>query len=199
MAVFRKNIAASEAENAAKDLGPEDAYRMALRDGRGKDNFEIENGYSWDFCMIFPKWPANDLTFTRDAPGTIVRFLNEAGLETHCYEGKVGPEKSDELVIVKIRAPRGRVAVQADLVDLKMIMSEDAVKQRCLAGFDHPVSGQTVSRLRINDVPKICSYRPYQVRVLLPALFGRRRSHAPPPPSTCGPSTTPSRGSRRCT
>lgn len=85
-----------------------------------RDSFRIENGYSWDCCIVFKVRKSDEVLTPNQNENSIkkiVNKLNRAGLETRLFYSI----QHDE-VYCKIRAPLKRLMIEADRIDYKLLL-----------------------------------------------------------------------------
>lgn len=107
-----------------------------------RDSFRIDNGYSWDCCVVFkvrkteevltPKQNANSIK-------KIVNKLNNAGLETRLFYSC----QHDE-VYCKIRCPLRRLMLEADRVNYKLLLDAVTLETVMTAGRPPKWNGVTI-------------------------------------------------------
>lgn len=97
-----------------------------------RDSFRTENGYSWDYCMVFQVYDVEDkLTEKQEAHSLkhILRELSEGGLQTRLFYSVDAHE-----VYCKIRAPIFRLMREADRIDYRLPFDSEALRLLCAAG-----------------------------------------------------------------
>jgi hypothetical protein len=97
-----------------------------------RDSFRIENGYSWDCCVVFKVRKTEEVLTALQNENSIkkiVNKLNSAGLETRLFYSC----QHDE-VYCKIRAPLRRIMLEADRVDYKLLLDPITLETVLTAG-----------------------------------------------------------------
>jgi len=92
-----------------------------------RDEFRTENGYSWDFCMVFKVYNNRDNATELQNKWNlkyILRELTRGGFQTKSFYSA----QADE-VYVKIRAPLDRLLREADRIDLKLPLNPENLKK----------------------------------------------------------------------
>lgn len=98
----------------------------------GSDTFRDENGYSWDLVLAFPIYASDDETTTQQrlySTKYILSKLVEGGLEHRLFYNI-----RRNLVYCKVRAPRQRLMIEADRIDMQVEFDEKNLEELCRAG-----------------------------------------------------------------
>ncbi|CAM9354412.1 unnamed protein product, partial [Ectocarpus fasciculatus] len=96
------------------------------------DNFRAENGYSWDYVMVFKVYDSEEKLSPHQQKNSLKNILAElagGGLETKLFYSV----QADE-VYCKIRAPLVRLMKEADRVNLKLALNADNLRSLCKTG-----------------------------------------------------------------
>lgn len=111
--------------------------RGALKQRRNmNDSFRSENGYSWDFVMVFKVYDEDDLLTESQRVNSMKRILarvSAGGLESRLFYSV----QNDE-VYAKIRAPLSRIMKEADRTDYKLLLDADKLRETCLTDTSRP-------------------------------------------------------------
>jgi hypothetical protein len=104
---------------------------------RGKLNptqkFAEKHGYCWDLCIVYKIHEADHHVTKyqkRYSLGRIAEALHVAGMQTSLFYSN----QQDE-IYCKIRAPVERIRTEADRIDLKMLIHEGRLQDKCEAGI----------------------------------------------------------------
>jgi hypothetical protein len=96
------------------------------------DNFRAENGYSWDYVMVFKVYDSEEKLSPAQKKNSLKNLLAElgsGGLETKLFYSV----QADE-VYCKIRAPLTRLMKEADRINLKLPLNPDNLRSLCETG-----------------------------------------------------------------
>lgn len=97
-----------------------------------RDSFRIENGYSWDCCIVFKVRKANEVLTAKHNENSIkkiVNKLNRAGLETRLFYSI----QHDE-VYCKIRCSLQRLMQEADRSGYRLLLDSVNLETLMVAG-----------------------------------------------------------------
>lgn len=129
-------------------------YAIKRRRNTG-DTFREDNGYSWDYVMVFRVYDEDDHVTDKQIKYNMRHILHQlgaGGLETRLFYSMSRKE-----VFCKIRCPLTRMQKHADLVDYKLILDRDALRELCLTGRDG-----LWEPLKIPDHSEVSSLNPYE-------------------------------------
>jgi len=96
------------------------------------DNFRAENGYGWDYVMVFRVYGCEEAIDTRQRENSLKVILSKlarGGLTTRLFYTL----KRDK-VFVKIRAPIERLLNEGNRIDMKLQLDENALQELCEMG-----------------------------------------------------------------
>jgi hypothetical protein len=100
------------------------------------DNFRTQNGYSWDYVMVFKVYDSEKKLSEKQIKYSLKHILSElasGGLETRLFYSV----QVDE-VYCKIRCPIDRLLKEADRINMKLPLNPDTLRALCNNG--RPVS-----------------------------------------------------------
>lgn len=109
----------------------DDRIKKALAMRRRKeDKFRNDNGYSWDYVMVFKVYRQDEEISDHQrhcSMKKVLAKLAKGGLETRLFYSC----QHDE-VYCKIRAPLERLMREADRINYKLLLNPVVLKQTCL-------------------------------------------------------------------
>lgn len=96
------------------------------------DRFIDDNGYSWDYCIVFKVREENEKLSKKQHKfdiAHVISRLNHAGLETKSFYSI-----QDDEIYCKIRAPLKRLMQEADRTDYRLPLDPDSLEVALRAG-----------------------------------------------------------------
>lgn len=103
--------------------------RALMQRRNDKDQFRNENGYSWDYVMVFKVYDADEVA-TEDQKQFNTKFILSRLAEGHLEVRLFYNVKRDN-IYCKIRAPIRRLLKEADNIDYKLATNPVALKHYC--------------------------------------------------------------------
>jgi hypothetical protein len=116
--------------------------------------FAQKYGYCWDLCIVYKILDANEHANNYQKRYSLMRIaeaMHQAGMQTSLFYSN----QQDE-IYCKIRAPVERIRTEADRIDLKMMIHEGRLKEKCKAGItEAEADGEDPKRYMKGEVVKI--------------------------------------------